>query len=583
MSKCKAGKIMSFILASAMLCQSTAMAAPTPAEELDEILERQSERAEESLLEQRLGFSEIGDEAEDKGLEFALQCRLLPGTEEILGIEDEIPKGGYVTLHTQVDPKEKQWLFEAGVGSEEVSLLDLSLYGDVEQLALSVPQFFAGALALKAGNFREQYLASDLAQILGQTEDIPDFDMSFYPEEASDDFLFEELGEKLEEKGEELEESMVVEKSQEGDVTVYTSSLATKDIMDIYRLIFEEYLSLFTENELLLAASDDFDTLEEDLDAMISQMEAIMGDEVSVRFDVKDDLVERISYEMYLDTSALSDVETEWTEIVEETLAPSGNAENGSNPATEAPAQGNSGEANPEETATEADEIARLAEEIAASDEADGNLTATDDDFRGYLTYELVFKNPENPGQGFDVNVLFEDSDRQELGTMKMEFSSQKEGSVKESTFSLDFVMGGETLYSDTPFRMTYDTETDDLDAEIRFADTETEEEVVIALDSSFSDVEKGKGFTWKVDALSVTVDGETVGVSGEVSVSAAPERIAAPASVRTILELTQEELLGLVNEITSNAEAWSYLIDPQEETEVLYDEEPLENVEDIA
>lgn len=596
------GRTASSVLAAVLLCQATALAAPI--DELNEIMEKQNENAEESLLEQQIGFSQIGEAIKENGLEFAFSGELMPGTAEVIGVEDEIPEGAYVTFHAQVDTELEKWLLEGGVGSVEGSMLDLSLYGDAQQLALSVPQFFSGALALKAGNLREQYLASALAEILGQDAEIPDLEMSFYPEDDGEDLPFQDLGAKLEEEADNLEERMAVEKTQEDDVTVYTVSCETKDIMDIYRVIMDEYASFLTGPGLALYATggdDAFDqdveeTITQSVEEMIDRMEAAMGEEISIRFEVKDGLVERIAYDLYMDTTALNDIEddTVLTEVVEETLAAAGNAEDAGNPDTEgslteenaalaaetaALEDGLTAESDIvlDETSDNAaeDAVAELAQEILGENEPDAGITLEADEFKGYISYVVEYVNPEAPEQGFDFEMQFLDEDRQDtgIGNMKMSLTTQRDGSVEETSLSMELVAEGETLYSGTPFTMMFDSDTGYLDAKISIVDTDTDTEGEILFSSRFTDVEKGNSFTWDVNELSVTVEGTTAGVAGQIKVSADPGTVQEPEDARVVLELTQGGLLDLFNEVAANAQIWSEQFAP-EETEVLYEDD---------
>ena len=83
------------------------------------------------------------------------------------------------------------------------------------------------------------------------------------------------------------------------------------------------------------------------------------------------------------------------------------------------------------------------------------------------------------------------------------------------------------------------------------------EELPVITLDSTFTEIEPGKAFTWTMDGLTMKVDGETIGVTTEVSVTSEPEAIAVPGQERVLLEMTEDEIMNLLMEVMMNAQTW--------------------------
>lgn len=546
-------------LSAAMIFQGTAMAAPI--DELNEIFEKQEELQADSLMEETLGLSELGESIGDNGLQFQIKAALDPQTFELMREESglseeeaEILKGGYALLGLQTDPELKKWLLGASLGSEEGSLLDISLYGDEEQLALSLPQFYAGALALKAGNFKEQLLNSDLATIIGITEEnaseIPEIDMSFYPEE--DDLndtagIFDGIQERLEEKAEEVEENIQVEKTESGDVTTYAVTVDTADIMDVYEIIFDEYMSLIMEPALISASGADAADVDTQIDQLLSEIESILGDTVTMNFDVRDGLVEKISYALYMDTAALEQAaENIEDAVVEEAAAAAGNAENA------VPA---------EESATE------VQSETVETVETPEQIIEIEDGFRGYVSYEFSYTDPAQPAKGIECRIEMTDEEDAESAVILVGYATETEGTAETATLSLDVQENGESVYSGTPFTASFDAATGDLDAVFSVTDEDTSMEM--KLDSTFTEIEKGKSFVLTIDELSMTVDGEKVGMTSEIKVSADPGEITVPAESRVVLELTQGGLLDLVNEISANAQAWSAQFAPEQETEL--------------
>lgn len=569
------------VLSAAMVFSGTAMAAPT--DELNDILEKQQELAGDSLLEETLGLSELGEAIGENGLQLRVKAGLDADTfdkmrEESGYTEDEAQflKDSSFVLNVQVDKELEKWLVQAGLGSDAESILDASLYGDAEQLALSLPQLFSGALSLKAGDLKEQLLNSELGTILGITEEdasqMPSMDMSFYP----DGDLFGDLLECLEEDAEQINESMQVEKTEDGDVTTYAATVDTSDVMELYRTIFDKEFSIFTDSPLASMTEEDLSDLDVQLDQMISGMESAIGDTVTMNFEVRDGLVEKISYELYLDTAELEQAldSTEMTELVEEVAAEAGNAADAvqnvegdvETALTEAESAANESEA---ETQAQSDSIS-VQSETAQPDTSESDVTA--DSFRGTASYEVTYVDPAQPSKGIEFHMDMTDEDSGETIALQMNYETETEGTKETVSYFMELLENGETLYSGTPFTASFDASTGDLDAIFAVADDDSS--VELKLDSTFTEIEKGQSFVWTIDELSLAADGEKVGMNAEVKVNADPGAFEAPAEQRVLLELTQGGLLDLVNEITENAQAWAekYEQPYTEETETTED-----------
>lgn len=561
-----AAKAAATVLAASMIFQGTAFAAPI--DELNEIMEKQEENSVDSLMEETLGFSALGDAIDDNGLQFQIKAGLLPQTFELLSEgsaftekEAELLKNGYALLGLQIDPKQEKWQLNAGAGSAEEALLDASLYGDKQQLALSLPQFYAGALSLKAGNLKEQIMGSALAGIFGITEEnaaqIPEVDMSFYPEDSEAPGIFDGMEERLEEKMEGIEDRMQVEKTESGDVTTYAASMDTADIMDIYKIVFDEYLSFFeTASAPFYFSATDSTDLSGQIDQMLSEMGSVLGDTVTVDFDVRDGLVEKISYELYLDTTPLEQTAADMEEtagetaektveeVVEEVVEEAGLAENAVSEAQ-----------------------SETAADTAEQTEAPAQIVEVEESFQGYVSYEITFNDPAQPQKGMQCKIDMTDAEKTEMATVLVDYVNEREAATETDTVTVDVQENGESVYSGTVFTSIFNAETGDFDVVISVEDTDS---VEMKLDSTFTSIEKGKSFVLTVDELSMTVDGETVGLNGELQVSSDPGTITAPADSKSIFELTQGGILDLVNEVTANAQAWEAQFMPAPETEAM-------------
>ena len=522
-------------LTAAMVLQGTALAAPL--DELSDIMEKQEEMQPDSLMEETLGLSGIAEAMDDNGLQIQLKAGLNDRTAEMLGEEAEILKGGSALLGLQVDPELHKWMVILNLSSEGSSLLDASLYGDEELLGLSLPQFYAGALALKAGNFKEQLMGSELATILGITEEdtaeIPSIDMKFYPDDDGDaGKLFSGIQDKIEEKGEEIENNAQVEKTEADGVVTYAVTFKTEDIMSIYEVIFDSYLSAFINAGMVTGA--DVSDAEDAVDQMIEMMGSVLGDELTVNFEVKDELVEKISYELYMDSTKMEQLE----ETVYDAADPVGTAE---------------------------DALGTSEAIILDGDPIDVTVDKGED-FTGYMSFELTYTDPAQPSKGFTGNVVVSDENHEEQGTIRMDYATEQQGSVETTTFSMEVSEEGTTAFSGDVYTSSFDSATGDWN--ITLALPSDDGNVELALDSTFSEIEKGKSFVLTVDEISMTVDGETLGATAEVAVSADPGEIPSPTESKAIFEMTQGQLLDLVNEVSANAEAWAAQFAPETEAQ---------------
>ena len=101
--KILSGRTMAAALSAAMIFQGTALAGPL--DELNEILEKQVEAAGDSLLEQTVGFSDLADLMDEKGLNFQMTAKLLPESLELMDLTGEEFADETVRFGFQLDPE----------------------------------------------------------------------------------------------------------------------------------------------------------------------------------------------------------------------------------------------------------------------------------------------------------------------------------------------------------------------------------------------------------------------------------------------------------------------------------------------
>ena len=259
----------------------------TPLEELKEILDKQKTGTKSSLLKETLGIDQLCEAFKEDGMQFKLSIAPTQGTMETLDLED-VPEDLFGEMHFQHDPVSKKWLLGVNGGMEGEAALTCRLYGDTEKLLLAIPQFTEKAVGIRAGSFMEQYEGSALKELLGEIPDIPDIDLIFYPEDdafSDIDVPTEGLKKNLEEKVEEMEDSIQVEKEEiTEEESIFHLTCSSSDVMDIYRYIINEYVSLFTDSGLM--DYGDARELEDQVEEMVGTMENMMGEEITIDWKI---------------------------------------------------------------------------------------------------------------------------------------------------------------------------------------------------------------------------------------------------------------------------------------------------------
>ena len=533
----KIGRKIAAGAAAAMLVSSSVSAA-APADELKEIMEKQEALQTESLVAEMLDFEGLSKSFEENGMQIGAQIGMTDGTVQTIGAEGEVPEDGYVSMNLQIDQKLKKWLFGMGFGAGTTPFLDYSFYGDTQQFAVSVPQFYAGALGIRAGSFLDQFNGSALKQLLEQAMEqelqLEDIDLKFFPEEGNcvlsgtDTELWKQISDNLDQRTEALEQNMRVEKSEESGKIKYTAYLETEDVMNLYLMIFDAYMDIFEEYDLV--SQDELAETEDELNDIISQMKDAMGEEVAVCFYADEGLIEKISCDMYIDT----------------TLLEADAYDNES-----AKVQDNGSESSIDSGYPDSDQNAYVDVEL------------TSNPFKGEITYEITFENPQQPDQAVRIRMGANDTVSGENMAIEVEKQTAVTGTSSETSVDLTVWGNDELLYSDELLHSLFNADTGELDAVFTVQD-ENSGSVSLILDSVISKTDTG--FVWTIDHLAAEADGESAGLCGEVAVSGVPGEIETPQNVRMLLEMDQGGLMGLLTEISVNAENWQASLEPEED-----------------
>ena len=568
------------VLSAAMLIPSVSFATSNDqnaAEELKAILTAQQEQSTDSLLEETLGLSQLAKAASENGLQWHFTGGLLPETAELLGIPDGW-SDTTCSLQARIDPKLKKYLFEAGLQHASDDLLDVSLYGDEDLLAVAIPQFYSGSLALRSGNFRQQYLKSGLSELLGNdaSDDIPDLDLHFYPQTAaSDDSLISELQSTI--TG--LQDSVAVTKATDEGVDIYTATLRADQLTDFYRTLFRQLLAPMQALDDFSA--DDAEYLEAQLEEMLTMFQSVLPEEIPVQFEVSDQRLQRIHYELDLDVNALKALADEYDDSYDDDYDYDDTYDD---------------DYDYDDSYDDYDYDDAYDDSYDDDYDYNGTDDLYDSDHTGAAfgihvnesvselpedidtiscSYELSFANPENLSEGYNffMNLGYDEAPSA-LMAVSLNYSQQQEAGTESAALSLSIDADGESVYSATPYVMQFDSASNELAAQFSITDSDTNETIALFFSGTFSDIEKGKCFRLDIDDLSLNnitataEDMESLGITASLSVDAEPGDIVTPTDCRYLLEMDQNALMSLFMECSANAETWSQLYAPEPESE---------------
>ena len=583
------------VLSAAMLIPSVSFATSNDqnaAEELKAILTAQQEQSADSLLEETLGLSQLAKAASENGLQWHFTGGLLPETAELLGIPDSW-SDTTCSLQARIDPKLKKYLFEAGLQHASDDLLDVSLYGDEDLLAVAIPQFYSGSLALRSGNFRQQYLKSGLSELLGNdaSDDIPDLDLHFYPQTAaSDDSLISELQSTI--TG--LQDSVAVTKATDEGVDIYTATLRADQLTDFYRTLFRQLLAPMQALDDFSA--DDAEYLEAQLEEMLTMFQSVLPEEIPVQFEVSDQRLQRIHYELDLDVNALKALADEYDDSYDDDYG----YDDAYDDSYDDDYDYDDAYDDSYDDDYDYDDAYDDDYDYDDSYDDDYDYDDTDDlydlDHTGAAfgihvnesvselpedidtiscSYELSFANPENLSEGYNffMNLGYDEAPSA-LMAVSLNYSQQQEAGTESAALSLSIDADGESVYSATPYVMQFDSASNELAAQFSITDSDTDETIALFFSGTFSDIEKGKCFRLDIDDLSLNnitataEDMESLGITASLSVDAEPGDIVTPTDCRYLLEMDQNALMSLFMECSANAETWSQLYAPEPESE---------------
>lgn len=495
-----------------------ASAGAAPLDDLNAILEKQNEAETPSPISDMLDWDALVEAMNAGGGQVAANLTI---PEELLkdaGLPEELQGDLGLTADTTVDLTDKQWLFKlaAAVNSEDIA--SLSLYGDENQLALTLPEFLSKTVGLKAGSFQDQYNGSVWEQMFGELNMPEDIDLKFFPDgtasAADTTDLVGNIKAILEKATKSAEDAMNVETREDEKypgVTFYDATYDTESVVNIYR-------DLLTELSSVLSASgiSDVEDFNQTMEEALEQSKAILGDQFTVTYWVENDQVTKMSMTMKMDESLMEEQNDTVSDLYDDAEAES-------------------------ET-----------EEVTAATEAQEPTIVVMD-----MLY--TFADPSNMAAGFDMDMdIYEEGDEANVMHLAYAFDNEMTDTSIDMNVNMKVSDAEETYLDADIFTMNFDAESGAMNIKVSVPDEESGSDVGMAIDSTFGDVTAGKGFTWTLNNVTVSADGEQIPIlNGYVTINAEYEKIETPAEVDMLADMDTTDVMGLMMELQNNAESW--------------------------
>lgn len=493
-----------------------ASASAAPLDDLNAILEKQTEADTPSPLSSMLDWDAIVEAMNEGGAQVGINA-VIP--EELLtdaGLPEQLQGDLGLTADTTIDLKDKQWLFKLAAAVNSDSIASMSLYGDENQLALTLPEFLSDTVGLKAGSFKAQYEGSVWEQFFGELDMPEDVDLKFFPEgtesAANTTDLVGDIKAILDKATASAQDAVNVETREDAQylgVTFYDATYDTESVMSIYSDLLNELTSV------LSASNVDAEDLNQTLADSIEQGKAVLGDQFTITYWVENDQVTKMTMSLKMDESLMEE---------------------------------------------QNDTVSDLYDDAEAESETEDVAAATEADEPKIVIMDLVytFADPANMSAGFDMDMdVYEEGDEENVMHLAYAFANETTEDKMDVTVNLKASDNEETFLDADIFTMNFDAASGAMNMKVSIPDDESGSEVGMALDSTFDDVKAGKGFTWTLNKLTVSADGEEMPIlSGYVTINADYEKIETP-DTKMLADMDSTEVMGLIMELQSNAQSW--------------------------
>ena len=502
-------------------------ASAEPMDDLNAIFEKQAEAEKASPISTMLDWNAIVKAMEEEGGQVGINLTLPKALLTDAGLPEQLQGDLGLTADTTIDLKDKQWLLKLAAAVNSDNIASLSLYGDENQLALTLPEFLSKTVGLKSGSFKEQYEGSVWEQFFGELDMPEDIDMKFFPEgtDAAADTtdLLGNIKAIMESAMTSAENATSVETREDAQypgVTFYDATYDTESIMTIYKDLLSELSSLMSASGV-----SDVEDFNQTMEEALEQSEAVLGEQFTITYWVENDQLTKMTMTLKMDESKLE--ETEDADDLFDDM---------------------------EESETEV-------------------TTATEEPSIIIMDMDYTFTDPSDLSAGFDMNMdIYEEGDEEDVMHLVYAFANDTTDTNMDMKVNLKISDNEETYMDADIFTMTFDAQTGVLDAKVSIPDEESGSEVGMTLSSTFENVQAGKGFTWTLNNLTVSADGEELPIlSGYVTINADYEKIETPAEVSMLADMDTSAVMELVMELQTNAESWMEkwgLADPEIEEE---------------
>ena len=526
------------IAAAVWLISVPVLAAPK--DELEELLKQAEEAMQgSSAVSEYLGLEELEEAIEEKGFDVKLLAGLSDETAENLGLPEDVAENSYLGIRVQSDPEKRQWNLETGLTVSDKDFLNLSLYGDHDLLAMSIPQLYEKAIGIKGGNLYEMLENSWMKEvIIEETGEIPeilrDIDLVFYPNEeewkewqesVENSYQVEDLKEQFEDILESFTDGLEIV-SQKDDDYGYDMVYDVKVPWDELEKLCQGWASLYMKPFVAAGAvtseeSGDFEEqLQMSLEEMFMQVRMISPEDPVVKFYVWDGKLERILCELPV-------------EVPEESIS-----EN---------------ELQSEIAGAESKLQSQIADEEKKTVSAD--IGMLDSSEKGVLEIRVSFWNDGEGYVNIDYDIYGKDVDGNVLGSVNIWRTHTEEGTVSGNNIGIMMMEGEECIYYSDLFDSSFDSSTGEYTVEFSLKDQETSETVCLELEGNFADVVKGQGFTCNYERCAIGEDYEDMmDLTGSVTVQANPGVIEKPQETDILTDLTMEQLGTLISTVEANA-----------------------------
>ena len=492
-----------------------ASAGAAPLDDLNAILEKQNETETPSPISDMLDWDALVEAMNAGGAQVAANLTIPEALLKDAGLPEELQGDLGLTADTTVDLTDKQWLFKlaAAVNSEDIA--SLSLYGDENQLALTLPEFLSKTVGLKAGSFQDQYNGSVWEQMFGELNMPEDIDLKFFPDgtasAADTTDLVGNIKEILEKATKSAEDAMNVETREDEKypgVTFYDATYDTESVMNIYRDLLTELSSVLSTSGV-----SDVEDFNQTMEEALEQSKAILGDQFTVTYWVENDQVTKMSMTMKMDESLMEE---------------------------------------------QNDTVSDLNDDAEAESETE-EVTEAREPSIVVMDMLYTFADPSNMAAGFDMDMdIYDEDDETNVMHLAYAFDNEMTDTSMDMNVNLKVSDAEETYLDADIFAMNFDAESGSMNIKVSIPDEESGSDVGMAIDSTFEDVTAGKGFTWTLNNVTISADGEQIPIlSGYVTINAEYEKIEAPAEVDMLADMDTTDVMGLVMELQNNAESW--------------------------